>query len=294
VRDGDNAGGSQIDLSPGKTNLSKFSATKGSPEKLSSAQLRPTKSSLGKFTTTYTQKATAIPKHDAQNPFANEEYEPINTHLNAVKTFKGHLMGVTCLAYNPKKDILATGSDDTTWKLWSVPNGDLIMSGEGHQDWIGGVAFHPKGNYLATASGDGCVKLWDFMNAKCASTYAEHGQPVWKCDFHDSGDFLLSCSMDHSIKLWDLAIPKTSRFTFRGHVDSVNSVQWQPYSCMFVSGAGDKTVSLWDIRTNLCVQTFYGHNNAVNSVKFNQRGDKIVSGDCDGICKVWDIRMVKE
>jgi WD40 repeat protein len=88
--------------------------------------------------------------------------------MSAGKSFKGHLMGVTCCAYNPKKDILATGSDDTTWKLWSVPNGDLIMSGEGHQDWIGGVSFHPKGNYLATASGDGCVKIWDFMNAKCA------------------------------------------------------------------------------------------------------------------------------
>jgi hypothetical protein len=30
-------------------------------------------------------------------------------------------------------------------------------------------------------------------------------------------------------------------------------------------------VSLWDIRTNMCVQTFYGHNNAVNSSKFNFR-----------------------
>ena len=38
---------------------------------------------------------------------------------------------------------------------------------------------------------------------------------------------------------------------------------------MFASGSGDKAVSLWDIRTNQCVQTFYGHNNAVNSVKFN-------------------------
>ena len=132
------------------------------------------------------------------------------------------------------------------------------------------------------------------MNAKCATTYSEHGQPVWKVDYHHTGDFLLSCSMDHTVKLWDANIPKQSRFTFRGHVDSVNSIQWQPYSNMFVSGAGDKTVSIWDIRTNLCVQTFYGHNNAVNTVKFNNRGDMIVSGDCDGINKVWDIRMVKE
>lgn len=169
-------------------------------------------------------RQTAIRKKDPENPHEHEEYEPMNTHMNPVKTFKGHLMGVTCLSYNPKKDILATGSDDTTWKLWSIPNGDLIMSGEGHQDWVGGVSFHPRGNFLATASGDGCVKLWDFVNAKCQTTYSEHGQPVWKCDFHDSGDFLISCSMDHSIKLWDMADTKKSRFTFRGHVDSVNSI----------------------------------------------------------------------
>ena len=77
-------------------------------------------------------KFTAIRKIDPPNPNEMEEYEPINSHMNPQKTFKGHLMGVTCLSYNPKKDILATGSDDTTWKLWSIPSGDLIMSGEGN------------------------------------------------------------------------------------------------------------------------------------------------------------------
>ena len=53
-------------------------------------------------------------------------------------------------------------------------------------------------------------------------------------------------------------------------------------------------MSLWDIRTNLCVQTFYGHNNSVNSVSFNIRGDSIASCDSDGMVRIWDVRMVKE
>ena len=279
-----------VDVSPAKTHVSSMS--KGSPKKeMSSIE--------GGRTTTKGPSAdkprvTPIRKLDPRNPHLDEEYEPMNAHMGNVKTFKSHLMGITSLSFNPRKDILATGSDDTTWKLWSIPSGDLIMSGEGHQDWIGGVAFHPLGNFLATASGDGCVKIWDFVNAKCQRTYAEHGQPVWDVAFHDSGDFLISCSMDQSIKLWDMAIPKQSRFTFRGHADQVNSIDWMPYSCMFASGSTDKTVSLWDIRTNLCVQTFVGHEQSINSVKWNNTGDYIASADSDGYVKVWDVRMVKE
>lgn len=65
---------------------------------------------------------------------------------------------------------------------------------------------------------------------------------------------MISCSMDHTIKLWDMNYGNLrSKYTFRGHVDSVNACQFKPYSSLFVSGSGDKTVSLWDCRTQLCV-----------------------------------------
>ncbi len=44
------------------------------------------------------------------------------------------------------------------------------------------------------------------------------------------------------------------RQTFRGHVDSVNAVAWQPFAVHLATASGDKTVSLWDARTGLCVQ----------------------------------------
>lgn len=38
-------------------------------------------------------------------------------------------MTATSLALHPKKPILATCSDDLSWKLWTIPQGELIMSG---------------------------------------------------------------------------------------------------------------------------------------------------------------------
>lgn len=70
--------------------------------------------------------------------------------------------------------------------------------------------------------------------------------------FNDTGDFLVSGSMDHTCRVFDLSVGK-SRHTFRGHADSVNKIAFQPFSNIFASASADKTVSLWDIRSGLCV-----------------------------------------
>ena len=59
-----------------------------------------------------------------------------------------------------------------------------------------------------------------------------------------------------------------------------------------MTGSADKTVSIWDMRTGLTVQTFYGHLNAINDTQFSIGGQYISSCDSDGIVKVWDIRTV--
>jgi len=210
------------------------------------------------------------------------------------KTFRGHKAAITGLALHPTKDYVATASDDREWKMWAMPRGELIMSGSGHKDWIGALDFHPKGHLLSTASGDGTVKIWDFNKESATVTLADHQQAVWDCAFDSfNGDFLVSGSMDQTARLWDVATGKC-RKTFRGHVDSVNSIVFQPTTTNVCTGSGDKTVSLWDIRSGLCIQTFYGHDNAVLSCTFSHNGDSIASSDSDGVIKVWDVRMVSE
>ena len=226
--------------------------------------------------------------------FEEEKPEPCPVeNFNLNKTFKGHQMSVSNLALHPRKAIIATASDDATWKMWDIPSGDLIMSGDGHRDWVAGVDFHPAGTHLASASGDCTVKVWDFAQKRCTITFAEHTQAVWNAAFHESGDYIASCSLDHSVRLWDLTSAKC-RLAFRGHVDSVNEVCWQPTTNNFATGSSDKTVSLWDMRSGLCAQTLYGHLNSVNHLCFSTDGDVIVSCDADGMVKLWDVRMVAE
>jgi WD40 repeat protein len=39
------------------------------------------------------------------------------------------------------------------------------------------------------------------------------------------------------------------RYTLRGHADSVNSVEFLPFSNTILTSSADKTLSLWDGRT---------------------------------------------
>jgi sperm-associated antigen 16 protein len=130
------------------------------------------------------------------------------------------------MALHAKKQIVATASDDCSWKVWNLENQENIMSGEGHKDWIAGIDFHPTGSHCATGGGDKSIKVWDFINSSIAHTWADvHTGPIWKVKFHDTGDFVLSASGDGSVKLFDLNSLKL-RNQFRSHTDSVNGLNF--------------------------------------------------------------------
>jgi len=235
------------------------------------------------------------PSDDRTNPYLTATFEPCRAHeMKRVAQFKGGHMGpVSRVTFHPKIPVVATASCDHTWRLWSIPEGQLVLSGEGHRDWVSGIAFHPRGALVATTSGDTTAKIWDVEKEKCQHTLTDHNQAIWTCAFHDLGDFLVTASMDQSCKAFDMQSMRC-RQTFRGHVDSVNYVTFQPCSNNVLTASGDKTVSLWDLRSGLCVQTFYGHTNCVNQAQFNIRGDTIASCDSDGMVKLWDVRVVSE
>ena len=78
--------------------------------------------------------------------------------------------------------------------------------------------------------------------------------------------------------------------TFIGHSDDVNSVAFSPNGRLVLSGARDKSMRLWDMKTGLELRSFKKHTNFINSVSFSPDGRFALSGSRDHNIRLWDVK----
>ena len=77
-----------------------------------------------------------------------------------IRTLTGHLKTITCVAFSPNGQLLASGSEDETVLLWDLETDKHPSILIGHNDSVSKVVFSPDGKTLASLSKDGIVLLW--------------------------------------------------------------------------------------------------------------------------------------
>lgn len=192
-----------------------------------------------------------------------------------MKTFKGHSNGVMCLQFDDT--ILASGSYDSTIKLWNIETGEEIRTLTGHELGVRCLQFDDT--KLASGSLDGKVKVWDLQSGKCLCTLPGHTGGV--IGLHLTGTLLASSSADETIRVWNFQ--DRSAVTLRGHTDWVNAVRIDPTSRTLFSASDDSTIRLWDLDTKRVIRTFRDHSAGVQQVVLLPREfecDEIDRGGC--------------
>jgi WD40 repeat protein len=97
---------------------------------------------------------------------------------------------------------LASGSEDTTIRLWDVKTGAESARLEGHSGWIHALCVLPDGR-LASGSEDKTIRLWDVRTATESARLEGHAQSVDELCVLPDGR-LASSSWDETIRLWDV------------------------------------------------------------------------------------------
>ena len=134
---------------------------------------------------------------------------------------EGRRRGGSSLAdRDPQGQLLASGSDDHTIKLWDLNHGEYLSTLWGHQGWVQSIAVSPDGHVLASGSHDHRVKLWDWRSGECLQTLEGHINRVKTVAFCPQGEILSSGGDDRTIKIWDVQTGVCLQ-TLEGHQDWV-------------------------------------------------------------------------
>lgn len=203
--------------------------------------------------------------------------------LREILHLKGHDDHViTCLQFNPSSNIIVSGSDDNTLKVWSSVNGRCLQTLTGHSGGVWSSQLS-KDNIVVSGSTDRSLKIWNALTGECLHTLYGHTSTVRCMALH--GNYVVSGSRDTTLRVWDIQTGFCCH-QLTGHGHAVRCVQFNGE--IVVSGAYDNLVKVWDAKTETCLYTLEGHTNRVYSLQFD--GINIVSGSLDTSIKVWSAK----
>ncbi|PXF50088.1 Notchless protein-like [Gracilariopsis chorda] len=204
---------------------------------------------------------------------AQIEYTPqslfrVRPLTRCTASLPGHKEAVLVATFSPDATLIATGSGDTTVRLWSSHGQMPEATLEGHRDWVLALAFSPDAAKLASASKDGSVRVWD-MTTKTGKALSSHRK--WVTDlcwqpFHldERCTLLVSSSKDSTLRIWNTANSTCAKL-LAGHTAAVTTVVWSGEGVIY-SASQDRTIKVWDPTTGLPTRSINAHGHWVNSM----------------------------
>ncbi|XP_032827700.1 F-box-like/WD repeat-containing protein TBL1XR1 [Petromyzon marinus] len=226
--------------------------------------------------------------------------------LNKVSVLRGHESEVFICSWNPALDLLASGSGDSTARIWDVREGpggapaegssQLVLRHcihEGGQDVpsnkdVTSLDWNSEGTLLATGSYDGFARIWT-KDGNLSSTLGQHKGPIFALKWNKEGNYILSAGVDKTTIIWDAQTGEAKQ-QFPFHSAPALDVDWQTDDS-FASCSTDMSIHVCRLGEEEPIRTFRGHTNEVNAIKWDPSGTLLASCSDDMTLKIWSMKQ---
>ncbi|SAM08703.1 hypothetical protein [Absidia glauca] len=204
------------------------------------------------------------------------------TYIPTIKNEKAHDDGIWCVDWSRHTNLVASGSMDSTVKLWDG------LSATPVEAWS--ARFHPDGKSLATGSHDGHINVYDIDSGEKVASLATKNNFVMCTAYSNDGKYLAGGAQDGSIYVFNLETNQLAH-TLSTHASAVRSLSFAPDNKTLISGNDDKCVYVYDVEHGQLASVLTGHTGWVLSVAANQDSSKqqVASGGADHKIKIWDL-----
>lgn len=251
---------------------------------------------------------------ESNNGEANHASGILEIPSSDVMVLRGHSSEVFVCAWNPRSSVLASGSGDSTARIWPIPTTsqttqgssssavaqplvlEHLFSSESANDGIGErprkandvttMDWNNTGTLLATGSYDGCARIWQ-DNGDLKHTLRLHKGPLFSLKWNSAGNYLLSGSVDKTTAIWDAETGSCVR-QFKVHNAPTLDVDWKD-DTSFASCSTDRMIYLCSVDEPNPLRAFEGHRDEINCLRFDPSGSLLASCSDDATAKVWSV-----
>mmetsp|Transcript_32290 Transcript_32290/g.91545 ORF Transcript_32290/g.91545 Transcript_32290/m.91545 type:complete len:497 (+) Transcript_32290:351-1841(+) len=236
-----------------------------------------------------------------------EDSRPMEIPASDVTILEGHESEVFVCAWNPCASMLASGSGDSTARIWQVGPGastePIVLEhytehgapkyGSYHKEKskdVTTLGWNHEGTLLATGSYDGHVRVWS-KEGELKNDLMKHKGPIFSLKWNQKGDLLLSGSVDKTAIIWD---SKTGDMIqqFDYHVAPTLDVDWRN-NTSFASCSTDRLIYVCELGKQKALKQFKGHRDEVNAIKWDPTGMLLASCSDDFTAKIWSLKQDK-
>eukprot|EP01130_Rhizamoeba_saxonica_P017490 TRINITY_DN8493_c0_g1_i1.p1 TRINITY_DN8493_c0_g1~~TRINITY_DN8493_c0_g1_i1.p1 ORF type:complete len:489 (-),score=135.00 TRINITY_DN8493_c0_g1_i1:31-1497(-) len=166
-------------------------------------------------------------------------------------TLTGHTGPVNTVVFHDEHPLLATGSADSTVRIWSQDGGEYQTIGQiqSHKSGISQCAFHEKLPYLFTASSDCTWSLYDAESEQVLTQILDPDSSPLTCgQLHPDGMIYATGTEDNLVRIWNVRSLKNI-VTFEGHKGRITDLSFSDNGVyLATASAVDNTIKIWDLR----------------------------------------------
>ncbi|NJN31929.1 MAG: hypothetical protein HC824_17025 [Synechococcales cyanobacterium RM1_1_8] len=237
-------------------------------------------------------------------------------------SLKDHCERVRAIAIDAGGRLLASGGDDGQLRLWDLQRGQARPWAEPELalSWgrIWAVALSQRQGRPLLAWGDDAqtIRLLELnldgdshgpapdtpVKATLLRSLRGHTSSIRSAVFIANPKtgaglpWIVSGGDSHQLHIWETQADVSGLeqrppvATLSGHQGRIWQLAYHPESKILASASDDKTVRLWNIATQDCLQILTGHSYWVRTVAFSPSGLTLASAGDDETIRLWDVR----